>query len=202
VSEASAGADALDQLDERVKRLGATLAELGWDQALRQLTAEIPDARERLRYVGQMTEDAAMKVLNMVDATQPSCQAVARSQGMLADELQAALADPTLSTEDSRALLGRALQALREGQRTASDHAETLTSIMLAQDFQDLSGQVIKKVVGIISHAEDQLLRLVAQSAGEPLAAPQPTAALAGPQVPDKAVSQADVDDLLASLDF
>jgi chemotaxis protein CheZ len=202
VSDASAGADALDQLDERVKRLGATLAELGWDQALRQLTAEIPDARERLRYVGQMTEDAAMKVLNMVDETQPGCQAVARQQGALADELQTALADPALSAEDCRALLGRAAQTLREGQRTATGHAETLTSIMLAQDFQDLSGQVIKKVVGIISHAEEQLLRLLAQSAGEPLAAPVASTTLAGPQVPDKAVSQADVDDLLASLDF
>lgn len=206
MSDASAGADAdadaLDQLDERVKRLGATLAELGWDQALRQLTAEIPDARERLSYVGQMTEDAAMKVLNMVDATQPGCQAVARQQGALAAELEAALAGPALSADDSRALLERALQSLRDGHQTAAAHAETLTSIMLAQDFQDLSGQVIKKVVGIISHAEEQLLRLLAQSAGEPVAAPQPAAVLAGPQVPDKAVSQADVDDLLASLDF
>lgn len=201
MSDLSAGADALDQLDERVQRLGATLADLGWDQALRELVAEIPDARERLRYVGQMTEDAAMKVLNMVDATQPACQAVAKKQGAQAAQLQALLDDPAADAAALRAALGAALAALRHGQQAAAEFNETLTSIMLAQDFQDLSGQVIKKVVGIISHTEEQLQRLLAQSSGEPVQALKP-ATLAGPQVPEKAVAQADVDDLLASLGF
>lgn len=201
MSDLPAGPDALDQLDERVKRLGATLAELGWDQALHQLVEQIPDARDRLRYVGQMTEDAANKVLNMVDATQPECQAVAREGGELADRLQSLAADPGLSLEAARAALGDSARQLREVQRVAGSVAETLTSIMLAQDFQDLSGQVIKKVVGIIGHTEEQLQRLLAQSEGKEAADVAP-AALQGPQVPEKAVSQADVDDLLASLDF
>jgi len=201
VSDLSSGADALDHLDDRVQRLSATLAELGWDSAIRQLLEEIPDARERLRYVGQMTEDAAMKVLNMVDATQPACQAAARDQGLLADELDALLAQPALSPEAARAAMLSASKLLRQGQAEAANQAETLTSIMLAQDFQDLSGQVIKKVVAIIGHAEDQLSRMLAQSNGE-ATAPIRSEGLQGPQVPDKAVGQADVDDLLASLGF
>ena len=200
MSELSAGADALDHLDDRVKRLGATLTELGWDLALRQLLEEIPDARERLRYVGQMTEDAAMKVLNMVDASQPACQAAARDQGTLADRLEGLLHDKSASPEATRAALAEAASQLRRSQALSAGMAETLTSIMLAQDFQDLSGQVIKKVVAIISHTEDQLGRLLAD--GGSAAVPVMTPTLQGPQVPTKAVAQADVDDLLASLGF
>ena len=202
MSQLSSGADALDHLDERVKRLGNTLSELGWDQALHQLVEEIPDARERLRYVGQMTEDAANKVLNLVDAMQPACQALAREQSALVNQLQALLAEPAASAGDLRAALSQAVSQLKAGQHMATEQANSLTSIMLAQDFQDLSGQVIKKVVGIISHTEEQLQRLLAQSEGKALEAPVTEAKLEGPQVPDKAVAQADVDDLLASMGF
>ena len=77
----------------------------------------------------------------------------------------------------------------------------TIRNTMLAQDFQDLSGQVIKKVVGILDHAEHQLCQLLAQSEGPAATAAAP-ARLEGPQMPDKAVAQEDVDDLLASLGF
>ena len=76
---------------------------------------------------------------------------------------------------------------------------------MLAQDFQDLSGQVILKVVNIISRTEEQLCELLLHStpaAADDDAAPPAGSELAGPQVPDKALAQDDVDDLLASLGF
>jgi len=201
VSDLPEGADALDHLDHRVKRLGAALNELGWDVALRQLLEEIPDARERLRYVGQMTEDAANKVLNMVDASQPACQAAVRDQGALADRLESLLHNKEASPESTRAAIAEAAAQLRRSQMMAASMAETLTSIMLAQDFQDLSGQVIKKVVAIIGHTEEQLGRMLAEGQGESVA-PLVSSALQGPQVPTKAVAQADVDDLLASLGF
>ena len=71
----------------------------------------------------------------------------------------------------------------------------------MAQDFQDLSGQVIKKVVLIISHTEQQLVQLLAQSDGSAGGAVEFNK-LEGPQVPDKAVGQQDVDALLASMGF
>lgn len=77
-----------------------------------------------------------------------------------------------------------------------------LGDIMMAQDFQDLSGQVIKKVIAIISNTEQQLLSLLMHSAPEHLAIERPNTGLAGPQVPDKALQQTDVDDMLASLGF
>jgi chemotaxis protein CheZ len=203
VSNLSDAPDALDELDALVRRLGATLAELGWDVALHQLVDELPDARDRLSYVGKMTEDAAMKVLNMVDATQPGCQTGAAEALALADRLDGVGTHADLGVGEARAALAEAAAALRHQAGLHKAHCSVLTDIMMAQDFQDLSGQVIKKVVLIIGHAEQQLQQMLAQSEGRAApAAPDPNAQLAGPQVPDKAVAQGDVDDLLASLGF
>ena len=197
MSDLSDGPDALDELDALVRRLGATLAELGWDVALHQLADELPDARDRLAYVGRMTEDAAMKVLNMVDAAQPVCQSAATEALELADRLQAAGTHAELGVGEARAALTEAAAALRHQASLQKATNSVLTDIMMAQDFQDLS------VVTIIGHAEQQLRQMLAQSEGKaPLMAAPDKAQLAGPQVPDKAVAQEDVDDLLASLGF
>jgi len=201
VSNLSDGHQALEQLDDRVRLLGATLSELGWDAALHQLADEIPDARERLDYVGQMTEAAATRVLNMVDDAQPACHGAADESAALGERLAALAGHPELGVGEARAALGEAAAALQHLTGLMRQQASVLSDIMMAQDFQDLSGQVIKKVVGIISHTEQQLRQLLAQTEG-PGAAAAGQHQLAGPQVPEKAVSQADVDDLLASLDF
>jgi len=80
--------------------------------------------------------------------------------------------------------------------------SELLTDIMMSQSFQDLSGQVIKKVVDIISRTEAQLLEILVVTASVETKAEAEGHVLAGPQVPDKALKQDDVDDLLASLGF
>jgi len=202
VSNLSDGPDALDELDALVRRLGATLAELGWDVALHQLADELPDARDRLAYVGKMTEDAAIKVLNMVDGAQPACHSAANEALALAERLDGVGSHAELGVGEARAALGEAAAALRHQAALQKVHNGVLTDIMMAQDFQDLSGQVIKKVVLIIGHAEQQLRQMLAQSEGVAQTAPAANAQLAGPQVPDKAVAQEDVDDLLASLGF
>ncbi|MDO9284461.1 MAG: protein phosphatase CheZ [Aquabacterium sp.] len=201
MSNLSDGPDALDQLDALVRQLGTTLSELGWDAALHQLVDELPDARDRLAYVGRMTEDAANKVLNMVDAAQPVCHSAATEAASLAERLDGLSTHAELGVGEARAALAEAAAALRHQGEVKRAQAGVLTDIMMAQDFQDLSGQVIKKVVLIISHAEQQLQQLLAQSEGKAVAALD-TGKLVGPQVPDKAVDQEGVDDLLASLGF
>jgi chemotaxis protein CheZ len=201
VSDMSVNQDALDQLDERVRRLGSTLKELGWDVALHQLVEELPDVRERLVYVGQMTETAAMKVLDLVDLAQPACRLAAEQADGLAARLQRLTEHPELGVDDARAALAEAATVLQQHAVAARAHAATFTEIMLAQDFQDLSGQVIKKVVRIIGHTEQQLLQLLAQGEGRGGAAVI-SSPLQGPQVPGQAAAQQDVDDLLASLGF
>jgi chemotaxis protein CheZ len=73
---------------------------------------------------------------------------------------------------------------------------------MLTQDFQDLSGQVIKKVIDMITRTEQQLVHLLIDDGDLEVVDPIDQAALQGPQTPEKALAQDDVDDLLASLDF
>jgi chemotaxis protein CheZ len=77
-----------------------------------------------------------------------------------------------------------------------------LTEIMMTQGFQDLSGQVIKKVLDIITRTESQLLDLLVDTAPPIPGLRTENIDLQGPQVPDKALKQDDVDDLLASMGF
>jgi chemotaxis protein CheZ len=198
----SEGQDVLDQLDQLVRRLGTMLSELGWDVALHQLADELPDARERLSYVGRMTEDAAMKVLNMVDAAQPVCQSASVDAHAVSERMAQLAQHPELGVGEARAALAEASAALKHQGDIVKGQASVLSDIMMAQDFQDLSGQVIKKVVNIITHTEQQLVQLLAQSDGKAAAKRLDLPKLEGPQVPDKAVAQEDVDDLLASMGF
>lgn len=201
MSDLSEGQSHLRHWDDRVCELGRLLAALRWDITLHRLAEEIPDARARLGYLAQMTDGAANKVLNLVDEAQPRCEAAATEAAALSGRL-ALLADhPDLGVGEARALLAEAADALAHQAAVNRHRAGLLSQIMLAQDFQDLSGQVIKKVVGILDHAEQQLQQLLSQSEGPEAAAPAPSR-LEGPQVPDKAVVQEDVDGLLATLGF
>ena len=197
----SAGQDALDQLDERVRLLGSTLAKLGWDAAFHQLADELPDARERLAYVGRMTEAAATRVLNLVDDALLDCNPVAEQASALSLRLAALSEHPELGVGEARAALAEAAAVLQQQAGMARQQCSMLSDIMMTQDFQDLSDQVIKKVVQIISHTEQQLRQLLAQCAGTGTSAVEFNP-LQWPQVPDKAVAQEDVDALMASLGF
>jgi chemotaxis protein CheZ len=137
---------------------------------------ELPDACERLLYVKQMTEQASHKVFALVDQLQADIQAL---RGL------AGAPDPA------------ALVALAERQQALS------TELMLTQEFQDLSGQVINKVVKLLESVE-RPLQQVLDHAGNAVVQhlPQNGNDLAGVQTPDKALKQDDVDDLLASMGF
>lgn len=199
--------DVPEETFERLGRITRTLHEamtqLGLDQSLHAIAQEFPDARDRLSHVGHMTEAAATKVLNLIDSGQPDCQDFkARSQAFDA-QVQALRGRESLSGAEAAALLAQAQGFGQQALQFSDNQNMLLTEIMMTQDFQDLSGQIIKKVIGIISQTESQLLELLMHSAPERLAAAvQPKAELAGPQVPEKALKQDDVDDLLASLGF
>jgi len=174
------------QLGGIVRQLHDALRTLGYDTVLQEVAHEIPDARERLAYVGEMTERAANQVLTLVDEAKPGCMT-------MAEEGEALLANVDADPAALRDYVRRSVDGARQQHGALND-------IMMTQDFQDLSGQVINKVINIISRTEEQLLDLLVQTSEM-----QPKAAsteLAGPQVPDKALKQDDVDDLLASLGF
>jgi chemotaxis protein CheZ len=200
----TASDEVYDELGHITRQLHSAVVQLGLDGKLQRIASEIPDARERLQYVGQLTERAAHRVLGLVETAQPACRRMQDDADALAARLQAAGAGAVLTREQAALLEEARAFVVRSGEAAATQH-ETLSAIMLSQDFQDLSGQVIQKVVKIITETEDQLLSMLLRHApfeASDLKASVAGSELQGPQVNGKALEQGDVDDLLASLGF
>jgi chemotaxis protein CheZ len=203
--------------DEAFARLGSITREMHealtvlGSNNLHNIVQEIPNARDRLAYVGKMTEDAANKVLSLVEKAKPECNDLQTRGTQLNESLARMAANPDMKVEMARGLMltcGKFAQSTAE---FAGQQSEVLSDIMMAQDFQDLSGQVIQKVIDIITRTELQLVQLLVDSNPEPVVvvaeedkvpATVDTHVLTGPQTADKALKQTDVDDLLASLGF
>lgn len=195
--------DAFERLGRITRQLHEAMTELGLDHSLHAITQEIPDARDRLSHVGHMTETAANKVLNLIDTGQPQCHHFKLDSQSIVDAIGAMRQGNAVCGEDVSDILANCQMFGVQASQFAEGQNELLSEIMMTQDFQDLSGQIIKRVIDIISQTEKQLLDLLMHSAPERLGnIVHPKAELAGPQVPDKALKQDDVDDLLASLGF
>jgi len=200
-STAPIQSEAFNQLGHLTRTLHEALRELGYDRTLAEVREEIPDARDRLVYVSKLTEEAAHKVLAAVEKGQPECEAVQARGRELAQTLRRR-AQGDVSPVMAKAMMSQCADYADRAANFGQSQSELLTDIMMSQSFQDLSGQVIKKVVDIISRTEAQLLEILVVTASVETKAEAEGHVLAGPQVPDKALKQDDVDDLLASLGF
>ncbi len=200
---ASGNPDMFRQLGSITRQLHDALKELGYTDKLKGTVDQLPDAQSRLSYIARLTGEAAEKVLNHVDEGKAEQAKIAERGRQLAD---------TITRVPG---LARAMPELLEWSKDIVDLSEKsdarLTDIMMAQDFHDLTGQVIGRVVQLAGTIEEQLLSLLLQSApgGQPgqdhAIVEQP--ALAGPVVnaegrTDVVSDQKQVDDLLASLGF
>lgn len=198
--------EAFARLGSITREMHEALSALGGNQ-LHDIVDEMPNARDRLAHVGKLTEDAANKVLNLVDAAKPECDDLAKRGVELAQSLARMASTDELNIERARALMGVCGKFAERTAKFSENQANVLSDIMMAQDFQDLSGQVIKKVIDIITRTEHQLVRLLVESAPKAQAGEEPAFKgenhqLQGPQVANVALAQDDVDDLLASLGF
>jgi len=203
--------EAYARLGSITREMHEALTVLGSNH-LQAIVEEIPNARDRLAHVGKMTEDAANKVLTLVESAKPECDALAVRGLELEQSLSRMAASSDLSVERARGLMTMCGKFANRTAKFAEGQAGALSDIMMAQDFQDLSGQVIKKVIDIINRTEMQLVQLLIESAPGPLPAEADntqsdvmtfdTHTLHGPQTADTALQQNDVDDLLASLGF
>jgi chemotaxis protein CheZ len=203
--------------EEAFTRLGAITREMHealtvlGNNNLQKIVQEIPNARDRLAYVGKMTEDAANKVLTLVEKAKPECNDLQTRGGQLNESLIRLASNPDMKVDMARGMMLTCGKFAQSTAAFAEQQSEVLSDIMMAQDFQDLSGQVIQKVIDIITRTELQLVQLLVDSSPElatqekveaTVAATVDTHELSGPQTADKAMQQTDVDDLLASLGF
>jgi chemotaxis protein CheZ len=153
-----------------------------------------------------MTERAAERVLNATDAARPLQDAMEAS----ARELSAAwrqLYDGAMDTEQFKALAASTVAFLDHVPEQTNETRAHLMEIVMAQDFQDLTGQVIKRVNELAHHFEQQLLQLLIESTPVEQRPPVAHGLLNGPLVNsqragDGAHTQTQVDDLLESLGF
>jgi chemotaxis protein CheZ len=203
--------------EEAFTRLGAITREMHealtvlGNNNLQKIVQEIPNARDRLAYVGKMTEDAANKVLTLVEKAKPECNDLQTRGGQLNESLIRLASNPDMKVELARGMMLTCGKFAQSTAAFAEQQSEVLSDIMMAQDFQDLSGQVIQKVIDIITRTELQLVQLLVDSSPEQAAqvkeemleaATVDTHVLTGPQTAGNALQQTDVDDLLASLGF
>lgn len=194
------------RLGQMTRQLHDTLRELGYDRALEEAAKAIPDARQRLAYVAQMTEQAASRVLNATDAARPIQDGLQAEAAALSGRWDR-LFGGDLSVDEFKALAGDTRNYL-DGVpvRTAATN-EQLMEIMMAQDFQDLTGQVIKKIVDLAQRMETELLQVLIEAMPKDMKFEAPEGLLNGPVMnaggrTDVVANQEQVDDLLESLGF
>lgn len=210
-SDGLAHDEVLIRVGHMTRALHDSLRGLGLDKLVEKAASDIPDARDRLDYVARLSEQAAKRVLDATDAAGPLQDAVESRSAELRMSWQALLDNPaageSAKAEDWRALAERSIAVMAENERAATATRAELMNIMLAQDFQDLTGQVIGKITSIAQDLEKQLVQVLVDFAPSEIKRELDNGLLNGPQIKPEGnvevvANQGQVDDLLDSLGF
>jgi chemotaxis protein CheZ len=205
VEAPSSAVDVHQQIGALTRQLHDSLNGLGLTAKVQNWAGELPDAKSRLSYIARLTGEAAEKVLNQVDQAKAQHDFIKTETHRIG---QLIVQDPVAAVAKGHVM--NFIEDVDKASRAVDDH---LTAIMMAQDFHDLTGQVIAKVVNLAATIEEQLVQLLIQTAPPDAVVKAPAVhepyvpALDGPVVkvednPDVVTNQSEVDDLLASLGF
>ncbi len=187
------------QLGTITRQLHDALNQLGVMPKLQIAAHGLPDARSRLHYIADKSAAAAEKVLNAVD--------LAKAEHLALNEQTRHIAAAVLKDPVRAVATGAVLNFVGEMEAATKRVDHQLTEIMLAQDFHDLTGQVMARVIALASDLEDSLVKLLVQAAPQELVQSSEMSPLHGPVVDtqgrtDVVSGQSEVDDLLASMGF
>jgi len=196
-----------NRIGHMARALHDTLGQLGYDKLIEKTVSALPDAKDRLAYVANLTEQAACRVLNATDVAAPLVDDIENGALALGKRWDKLFANE-LGVEEFKALAEETRAFLNEQlpQKTRGTHAQ-LTEIMMAQDFQDLTGQVIKKIVVLAQDLESGLMNVLIEVLPETKRTDEVASLMNGPVInaegrTDVVVNQEQVDDLLDSLGF
>src|SRR5258706_11184641 len=202
--------DIRHRIGQLTRTLHDALRELGYDRGLMDARNTLPDARDRVAYIARVPGEAAEKVLNAVDRARTVQQELSDQAGSLRTRWQALAsyaASGKATTPAGKQLIDETCEFFA-GVGGQADRTNTiLTDIMMAQDFHDLTGQVIRRVVVMAQSLEEQLLKLLLDTTPPGQRSKLEGSDLTGPIVSsvgreDVVIDQQGVDDLLASLGF
>lgn len=181
----------------------------------KEALSKMSDASDRLNYVVQMTGQAANRTMDLVENAMPLAHAM-RDEAVELREEWLRLRRREMAPAEFRELYGRIDRFFTTLTADSDTLYQSLSEILLAQDFQDLTGQVIQKVTALVKEVEENLLSLVVMASH----VDQLTGTIheieekeesaekgVGPQIKadereDVVSGQDDVDDLLSSLGF
>ena len=198
--------EVLSRIGHMTRALHESLRGLGLDKLIEKAASDIPDARDRLDYVARLSEQAAKRVLDATDAAGPLQDGIDASAAELGRSWQSLL-DSGEGSAEWRQLAEKTVASLAASRSAAGATKGHLMDIMMAQDFQDLTGQVIKRITGIAQNLEKQLVQVLVDFAPAEVKREFDNSLLNGPQInpegnAEVVADQGQVDDLLDSLGF
>jgi len=205
-AETPDGGTILNRIGHVTRILHDNLSDLSFDKVLEQVATEMPDARDRLNYVARMTEQAAVRVLNATDLANPLQDELADQAKHLKTSWEQILSLPSVKSEYNQ-VAQETLKFIQTTEENTAKTKELLMEIMMAQDFQDLTGQVIKRITSLAQDIEQQLVQVLIDFSPGTVKKDIDPSLMNGPQInpentKDVVASQKQVDDLLDSLGF
>ncbi len=199
------------EIGKLTRELHSAITNFEIDSDLSELAqSEIPDAKERLNYVITMTNQAANRTLNAVEGAIPLCESLHNKSVELNGEWTR-FVNREMKADEFRSVSKTLHGHLEESEQQLGAVKDALNEILMAQEFQDLTGQIINRVIKMVEDVESHLVNLIKVSGGTAVATKSKDSdeadKLEGPQVPSLATSetvsgQDEVDDLLSSLGF
>ncbi len=199
------------EIGKLTRELHDSMESFSLDEKFSELTEkEIPDAKERLNYVISMTQQAADTTLNAIEEIIPISEELdGKSQELNQRWMRFRKKEMPLSefndlSNDLADYFSKSTNSLQTMQLS-------LNEVLMAQSFQDITGQIIKRVINLVQEVELSMVELIRISGGNFVNSESKSSLvnpeLAGPAIPslnenDQVDSQDDVDDLLSSLGF
>ena len=201
----------LQEIGTLTRELHESLKQFNLDERMAEIANdEIPDARDRLQYVIDKTEVAANKTMDAVDRCMPIADSL--HEGLLKVRPQwNELMHGRIDLIEFKALCHRIDDLLSQVEGNSSELRVQLTEILMAQDFQDLTGQIIRRVITLVNEVEKRLVEIltafganqIEQKTDKKNPSIEPEGPILNPHERADAVSSQDeVDDLLSSLGF
>lgn len=199
------------EIGKLTRDLHDTIKNFQIDQRVAELTrSDIPDAKERLNYVIQMTEEAANTTLGIVETTLPVSEELEAKASHLKFQWDR-FRHRKMAVEEFRGLSREIDEFLSWTAENATRIHGGLSEVMMAQGFQDLTGQIIRRVISLVQEVEEnlvQIIRISGSSVQGDNTENRKKPDLEGPAVPglvnsqERLSGQDEVDDLLSSLGF
>lgn len=203
--------DLFDEVGKLTRQLHSALVDFQVDSKLQELAqSELPDAKERLNFVIDMTENAANKTMDAVEECLPLAEALTDNVHQVQPSWDK-LMRRDLDIKEFKSLCYDVDQFIKRSEQDSTRVRELLNEILMAQDFQDLTGQMIRRVIQLVKDVETNLVSLLTvfgdlpqvEEAKEQVSAIEAEGPIMNADLREDVVAgQDEVDDLLSSLGF